>query len=103
MNKNVRNILCEKITILNLTKKEIFWRISKSISQNNNIHNKIKIYKNYLYSKKIKKNSFFTKKHKVCLYTGKRSSVLNKSNFSRYTLKSLILQNKFTNIKKYNW
>jgi ribosomal protein S14 len=103
MNKNIKNIMHEKIIRINLAKKEIHLNLLKSLGQNNNLHNKIKNYSNYIINKKTKKNFFLSKKHKICLYTGKRSSILNKFNFSRYTIKSLILQNKYTNIKKNNW
>lgn len=103
MNKNIRNILREKIIRINLSKKEISRKIIKSINQNNNINNNIKIYTSYILTKGIKKNSLLSKKHKVCLLTGKRSSVLNGFSFSRYMIKALILKNKGTNVKKNNW
>lgn len=103
MDKNVKNIMREKIIRINLKRKEFFSKISKSVSQNNNISNNIKIYTNFIVTKKIKKNFFYSKKHKICLYTGKRSGVLKGFNFSRYIIKNLILHNKHTNIKKNNW
>lgn len=92
----------EKITRIKLSKKNIFKKILKSISQNNNIKNKIKIYANYIFDKKLKNHTMQTKKHKICFYTGKRSSVVNGFSFSRYKVKNLILENKLTNIKKHN-
>jgi hypothetical protein len=103
MNKNIKNIIREKITRINLSKREVERKILKSVTQNNNIQNHIKIYTNYLMTKNTRKNSFLTKKHKICLYTGKRAGILNGFNFSRYIIKSLILQNKNTNLKKNNW
>lgn len=103
MNRNIRNILKEKIIRINLSKREKFRKILKSISQNNNIKNNIKIYTQYVLSKTVKKNYFFSKKHKICIFTGKRSGILNGFNFSRYTIKELILKNRLTNIKKNNW
>jgi len=103
MNRNIKHILREKITLINLTKQEITIKILKSISQNNNIINKIKLYCNFNITKLRSKNSFLTRKHKICLYTGKRSSILKGFSFSRYKVKGLILQNKYTNIKKHNW
>ena len=102
MNKNIKNILKEKLNIINLAQKEINRNIEKSISQNNNIKICIKKYINYVFSKNTKRGFFLTKKHKICIYTGKRSSILNGFSFSRYKIKNLILQNKFTNIKKHN-
>lgn len=103
MNKNIRNIIKEKIIRINLSKKEVARKIMKSINQNNNIKNNIKIYINHLMVKETKKNFFFSRKHKICLYTGKRSSILKGFSFSRYMIKALILRNKCTNIKKHNW
>ena len=93
----------EKITIINLFRKNIIFKIIKSISQNNNIKNNIKIYTNFLKCKSLKKNNSLSKRHKICLFTGKRSGVLKGFSFSRYRVKSLILENKFTNIKKNNF
>jgi ribosomal protein S14 len=103
MNKNTRNIIKEKIKRTMLFKKNIFIRILKSISQNNNITNKLKIYANYNTDKKTTKNTMQTRKHKICLLTGKRSGVLNGFSFSRYKIKNLIIANKYTNLKKHNW
>lgn len=103
MNKNIRNILKEKIIRINLSKTEIKKKLRKSISQNNNISNNIKIYTNFLITKNNKKNNFYSRKHKICILTGKRSSILKGFSFSRYITKSLILQNKSTNLKKNNW
>ena len=102
MDKNIKNIIREKIINHNLCKKDIYWNMKKSIQQNNNISNNIKIYINYNINSKNIKNNFLTKKHKICLYTGKRNSILKGFNFSRYILKNLILMNKLTNIKKNN-
>jgi hypothetical protein len=102
MNKNIKNILKEKLVFINLNKLEVFRSILKSINQNNNINNNIKIYSGFLLEKKLKKNFFLSKKHKICLLTGKRSSILKGYSFSRYMIKSLILKNKFTNLKKKN-
>ena len=103
MNKNIKNILREKLVFLNLNKLEVFRKILKSINQNNNTTNNIKIYSSFLLEKKLKKNFFLTKKHKICLLTGKRSGILKGYNFSRYLIKSLILKNKYTNLKKNNF
>ncbi len=103
MNKNIRNIIREKIIRINLSKKEIFKKILKSINQNNNIKNSIKIYTNFIINKENKKNFFLSKKHKICIYTGKRGGLLKGFSFSRYTIKKLILKNQLTNIKKNNW
>jgi ribosomal protein S14 len=103
MDKNVKNIMREKIINYNLQKKDIYWNIKKSIQQNNNINNNIKVYINYDINIRNTKNNFLTKKHKICLYTGKRGGILKGFNFSRYVLKNLILMNKLTNIKKNNW
>ena len=104
MNKNIKNILREKIIRINLAQKEIYKNTIKSIKQNNNIINYVKIYTNFLSNKKkYKKNTFLTRKHKICLYTGKRSGLLKGFSFSRYMIKSLILQNRCTNIKKNNF
>jgi len=103
MQSNIKNIMRERITIINISQKEAFRKIIKSIYQNNNISNFIKIYANYQYNKSRSKNSFLSKKHKICLYTGKRSGVVSGFSFSRYTIKKLLLTNKLTNVKKNNW
>lgn len=103
MNKNIKNILREKILRINLSKREIFIKVLKSINQNNNINNKIKIYTNYIYDKGLEKNSMQTKRHKICFFTGKRSGVLHGFSFSRYRIKKMIIENKLTNLKKHNW
>lgn len=103
MNINVKRILREKITLINLCKKNTTLKILKSINQNNNITNNIKIYVNYLMVKTITKNSTISKKHKICLLTGKRSGILKPFSFSRYKVKNLILANRYTNIKKNNF
>jgi ribosomal protein S14 len=102
MNKNIKNILKEKITRINISQKEIIKNTLRSISQNNNIGNFIKIYVRFLLNKNDRKSFFLTRKHKICLLTGKRSGILKGFSFSRYMIKSLILQNKCTNIKKSN-
>jgi len=95
--------MTEKIVIINLFKRNIIFKIIKSVSQNNNINNSMKIYTNFLKCKSLGKNNSLSKKHKVCLFTGKRSGILKGFNFSRYMVKNLILKNKFTNIKKNNF
>ena len=102
MNKNIKSIIREKIIRINLLKKDLFMKILKSVSQNNNINNSIKIYTNYSKQKTFIKNSKQTKKHKICIYTGKRSGVLKGFSFSRYKIKNLIIANKYTNLKKHN-
>lgn len=103
MNKNTRNIVREKIIRINLYKKEIFKKITKSINQNNNIKNSIKIYTNFILNKNLKKSFFLSRKHKICIYTGKRGGLLKGFNLSRYVIKTFILRNRLTNIKKNNW
>lgn len=93
----------ERIIRIKLSKKDILKKILKSISQNNNVKNMIKIYTNYIFDKNLKKHTMQTKKHKICLYTGKRSGIINGFSFSRYKIKNLIIENKLTNIKKQNW
>jgi hypothetical protein len=102
MNKNIKNIMREKITRIKLSKKNILKKILRSISQNNNINNNIKIYTNYIFDKNLKKHTMQTKKHKICFYTGKRGGLVSGFSFSRYKVKNLILENKLTNIKKNN-
>lgn len=103
MNKNIKNILSEKIVLINLTKNEIFKKILKSISQNNNTKTSTKLYANYIIEKKLQRKFILSRAHKICIITGKRSSILKGFSFSRYTLKKLILQNKMTNFKKNSW
>lgn len=103
MDKNICNILKEKLIIANLEKKEFFRKILKSISQNNNISNKLKIYANYILMKKNKKNCLISRRHKICLFTGRRGGLFKNTNFSRIKFKNLILNNKYTNVKKNNW
>jgi ribosomal protein S14 len=103
MNKNISRIIKEKLIRINLTNKEFLWKLSKSINQNNNISNKIKLYNNFIYVKRINSKNFISRKHKICIFTGKYNSVLKKFNVSRDQAKKFILSNKFTNIKKNNW
>lgn len=103
MNKNIRNILNEKIIRINLSKREILYKILKSINQNNNIQNSIKIYNGFLINKINKNKSFLSRTHKICLSTGKRGGLFKNFSFSRYIIKDLILKNRFTNLKKNNW
>ena len=58
MNSNIKNILKEKVKREKASKKNILWNVLKSISQNNNIKNNIKIYTNFILDKK-KENEFF--------------------------------------------
>ena len=102
MDKNICNIMKEKLKIINLKKKEFTRKIIKSISQNNNVFAVTKVYANFVFMKKNKKNCFLSRKHKICLYTGRRGGLFKDTNFSRIKLKNLILTNKFTNIKKNN-
>ena len=99
MNKNIKNIIKEKIKKTNLVKTEIFLKIKKSILQNNNINTQIKLYTKLQI---IKNKIYLSRQHKVCIFTGKRGGLLNGFSFSRYKIKSLILENKLTNIKKNN-
>jgi hypothetical protein len=55
MNKNIKNIIKEKVVRIKLSKKSIYNKILRSISQNNNIKNKIKIYTNFIFDKNLKK------------------------------------------------
>jgi len=59
MNKNIKNILKEKIISINLFKKHITIKIIKSISQNNNISNSSKIYTNFIKCKSLKKKRYY--------------------------------------------
>lgn len=103
MNKNINNILKEKIKTINLKKKELFWKLLKSISHNNNITVNIKNYSRFNMIKIIKHKSTNSKKNKICLYTGKRKSIIKNFDLSRYKIKNLIIANKLTNFKKNNW
>jgi len=103
MNKNIKNILREKIIRTGLKKNELFLKILKSIQQNNNINNSYKNYISFALKKLNQKNNNICKKNNVCFYTGKRGGVLNMFGLSRYTIKSMVLQNKMHNVKKNNW
>jgi ribosomal protein S14 len=102
MNRNISNILEEKIKVLNLKKKEIYFKILKSILQNNNIPFYIKNYSKFNLIKLNNSKSSISKKNKICLYSGKRKSIISAFNFSRYKVKSLILGNRLSNFKKNN-
>ena len=103
MNRNTKHILVEKLIRLNLKKVELFKKVIKSIKQNNNINNIVKNYTTLTLTKVNKRKTVLSKKNKICFFTGKRGGVLKHFSFSRYTIKSLILQNKLTNVKKANW
>lgn len=102
MNKNIQNIIREKIVRVSLSKNEVKKKIFKSISQNNNIKSSLKIYINFLMQNYVRRNAYLSRKNKVCLYTGKRGGFLKGFSYSRHKIKSLILNNKLTNIKKHN-
>lgn len=103
MKKTVKNILNEKLILLNIKNNEFYKNILKGLTQNNNIKVSIKIYAYYILYKKKKKNLFSSKKHKICLYTGRRAGLFKNFSFSRIKLKDLIKNNKYPNIKKHNW
>lgn len=103
MNKIVKDILKEKLVLTNIKSREVFLKILKGIKQNNNTQNKVKVYINHLCTKQNKRNFFSSKKHKICLYTGRRSGLFKNTSFSRIKIKNLILNNKLTNVKKHNW
>ena len=103
MNKIIKDILKEILVINNIKNREVFTKILKGVKQNNNVQNNIKIYINHFCTKQNKRNFFTSKKHKICLYTGRRNGLFKDSNFSRIKIKNLIINNKFTNIKKHNW
>jgi ribosomal protein S14 len=103
MNRNINNILEEKIKILNLKRKEIYFKLLKSILHNNNTSLHIKNYSKLNIIKLNDYNSSISKKNKICLYSGKRKSIMNGFNFSRYKIKNLITSNKLNNFKKNNW
>jgi len=102
MNKNIKNILREKLLRISIKKQELFLNIIKSIRQNNSINNNLKNYTNLHLKKIIQRGPFSCKKNKICFYTGKRGGVLHGLNLSRHTTKMLIIQNQLTNIKKHN-
>lgn len=103
MNRNIKNITEEKIILTGLKKREFFWKILKSVEQNNNIEG----LRRGCASLSLKKMSLFrenaSKKNKICLYTGHRGGILKGFDFSRYQLKALITKNKLDNFKKNNW
>jgi len=105
MNRNIKNILKEKMLVLNTVKMGIRTNILRSIKQNNNITNNINIYSTTILQKTISKdkNSQSSKQHKICVFTGKRGGIISTFNMSRWTVKKLLLLNKLTNIKKKNW
>ena len=102
MNKNIKNILREKLIRINIQHLELTNLILKSIKQNNNIKNFLKIYSNFKYINTLSSNNSISKKHKICILTGKKSGLFKNFSFSRYIIKSLILRGKFTNLKKKN-
>jgi len=103
MNKNIKNIIKEKIELYNFKKIEVQHNIKKSIIQNNNIKNGIKIYSKLLIIKRSNNRVFLSRQHKVCISTGKRGGLTYGYSFSRYKIKKLILENKLNNTKKHNW
>ena len=48
MNRNIKNILSEKLIRSKLEKTEVYKYVNKSLTQNNNISNNIKIYSIFL-------------------------------------------------------
>lgn len=99
----MRGIIGEKILRKNLTKVDVFKKILRSVSQNNNIVNGKKIYARYILKKKSFSGCILSRRHRVCLLTGKFGGVLKGFNFSRHQLKAFILENKLTNMKQHNW
>lgn len=103
MNRNIKNITEEKIIILNLKKREIFWKLLKSISQNNNIKINLKNYSRFNLIKLARHKFKLSTKNNVCLVTGKRKSTIPGFELSRFKIKDLITSNKLANFKKNNW
>lgn len=103
MDKNILKILNEKRRILKIKNKNFLKNILTSIKQNNNIKNFYKNYILHILTKNFKKNYRIFKGNKICFITGKYGSVYKHLNLSRYTIKSLIIENKLTNAKKNNW
>lgn len=100
MNKNIKNIIREKILLKKLINCEVYIKILKSIKQNNNIKCNVK---NYINITKVMSYNYSCKKKKICFLSGKRGGFLGLNGFSRYTTKGLILADKFNNLKKKNW
>lgn len=104
MNKNIKNIINNKILLLRILKKNININILKSIKQNNNINSNINTYSTMLLQHiNVKKKIFKSKQHKVCMFTGKHGGVIKQFDLSRYKVKDLLIANKLTNVKKKNW
>lgn len=100
MNKNIKNILKEKIKVFQIKKTYNKLNIIKSITQNNNVIVTSRLYCNYTLKKKGLSGSWLSRMHKVCLLSGKRGGVSHKLMLSRYVIKNLILLNKCTNISQ---
>ena len=58
MKKTVKNILNEKLILLNIKNNEFYKNILKGLTQNNNIKVSIKIYAYYILYKKKKEKLF---------------------------------------------
>jgi len=99
MKKLKINILKDKSLRVRLIKAEIFYKISKSLVQNNNID---LLKKNYFFFF-LKKNTTgrikSSRKKNTCIVTGSRHSVIGKFGVCRQQIKRLIISNKVDNIK----
>lgn len=97
-----QNIIKELIKKKNFKKNELKKKILKSIFQNRNSFNKIRLVALLKINKNKKKSSISLQKN-LCLFSGKYKSIWRFANCSRHFLKKLNLNGSTTNLKKYSW
>lgn len=98
MDRNIKKLIKEKIKVALLKKEFNKQAITKSILQNNNVYIHTKLYTRYTLSKVSKKHNWVSRINKICLQSGKLGGVSKNYMLSRYTIKNLVLNNRFSNI-----
>lgn len=102
MKQNIKDITLYKYSKTKELKKELKKKILKSIIQNNGVSQIYKVFAQYkleLLNKNIRAN----KQKKICLVTGKKSSIYKCTNLSRHTVKKLNILGDITNLKLKSW
>ncbi len=102
MNKTKLNSLKDKLKRKNFLKNEIKKIILKSIMQNFQINNIIRVnaLKKLIFFKKI---TYISKQNNVCLKTGRYGGIFKKYSLSRHTIKRLAKFNNLQNTRIKSW
>ena len=95
---NKKNILKVKLLKIKLLKNLINNIIKKSIFHNRNIKKKIRL---FAFFNIKRKNSI--KDNNICLFTGRRKSIMTKLNMSRHQINKISKHVKLQNFKNNSW